>query len=239
MATYVLIPPAGNGPWYWHLVEAELRGRGHEVLAVTLPYDDDNAGLADYAEAAAAAIGDRTDVVVVAQSLGAYTGLLVCDRVPADLLILVTAMVPVPGETPGAWWEASGQSEAMRAAAERDGRTLGGEDDTVETFMHDVPADLRAAAMEHAVGQSGGAFADPWPLESLPDVPIRFLLCRDDRFFPADFMRRQATERLGRTADEMDGGHSIALSRPGELVERLEQFRAESARSAHPSATAR
>ncbi len=30
-ATYVLIHGAGDVGWYWHLVEAELRGRDHDV----------------------------------------------------------------------------------------------------------------------------------------------------------------------------------------------------------------
>jgi hypothetical protein len=38
-------------------------------------------------------------------------------------------------------------------------------------------------------------------------------------------MRRLARERLGIEAEEMDGGHLVALSRPKELVERLEAFR--------------
>jgi hypothetical protein len=58
-------------------------------------------------------------------------------------------------------------------------------------------------------------------------VPTRFLLCRDDRFFPADFMRRVVKERLGITPDEMDGGHLPALAHPHELVARLEQYRVE------------
>jgi hypothetical protein len=53
-------------------------------------------------------------------------------------------------------------------------------------------------------------------------VPTRFLLCRDDRFFPAEFMRRVVRERLGIVPDEIDGGHTIALGRPGELADRLE-----------------
>jgi pimeloyl-ACP methyl ester carboxylesterase len=65
----------------------------------------------------------------------------------------------------------------------------------------------------------------PWPLKALPDVPTRFLLCRDDRFFPAGFMRRVVRERLHITPDEMDGGHLPALSRPKELAERLEAYR--------------
>jgi hypothetical protein len=32
-------------------------------------------------------------------------------------------------------------------------------------------------------------------------------------------------ERLGFAPDEMDGGHLVALSRPEELVRRLEDFR--------------
>jgi alpha-beta hydrolase superfamily lysophospholipase len=47
MATYVLIHGAGDVAWYWHLLEAELRSRGHEVVAPDLPCEDDSAGLAD------------------------------------------------------------------------------------------------------------------------------------------------------------------------------------------------
>jgi hypothetical protein len=32
MATYVLIHGAGDVGWYWHLVEAELRRRGNDVV---------------------------------------------------------------------------------------------------------------------------------------------------------------------------------------------------------------
>ena len=44
MATYVLIPGAGSDSWYWHLVTPLLRERGHDVVAVDLPCDDDSAG---------------------------------------------------------------------------------------------------------------------------------------------------------------------------------------------------
>jgi pimeloyl-ACP methyl ester carboxylesterase len=72
--------------------------------------------------------------------------------------------------------------------------------------------------------QSGTPFEKPWPLEGWPDVPTRFLLCRDDRFFPAEFMRRVVRERLGITPDEIDGGHLPALARPQDLVEWMERL---------------
>ncbi len=65
------------------------------------------------------------------------------------------------------------------------------------------------------------------PLAAWPDVPTRVLLCRDDRLFPAAFIRRVARERLGIIPDEIDGGHTPALSRPKELAARLEAYAAE------------
>ena len=90
--------------------------------------------------------------------------------------------------------------------------------------MHDVPPDLVAEALKRVRDQSDTPGEKPWPLEAWPDVPTRFLLCRDDRFFPADWMSRVVKERLGITADEIDGSHCIALSRPKELADRLEAY---------------
>ena len=215
MATYVLIPGAGSDSRYWHRVVPELRAGGHEVVAVDLPCDDDGAGLSDYADAVVEAIGDRTDVIVVAQSLGGFTAPLVCDRVPVRMIVLVAAMVPRPGESPGDWWANTGWPPVET-------------DDLATIFFHDVPPEVAAEAVQHGRDQSGTPFEKPWPLDAWPDVPTKFLLCRDDRFFPAEFQRRVVAERLGIVPDEMDGGHLPALARPSELVERLEAYRVES-----------
>src|SRR5437879_397973 len=122
MATYVLIHGAGSGSWYWHLVVPELSARGHDVVAPDLPSDDDTAGLSEYANVVVEAIGQRTDLVVVAQSMAGFTAPLVCSRVAVDLLILVAGMVPAPGERPGDWWANTGWEEARREQAERAGR---------------------------------------------------------------------------------------------------------------------
>jgi len=122
MSTFVLIHGAGSGASYWHLVRPRLESAGHDVVAVDLPCDDDRAGLAEYLTATLDAIGDHTDLVLVAQSMGGFTAPLVADRVPADLMVLVAAMVPAPGESPGDWWANTGHAEAMAAAAAGDGR---------------------------------------------------------------------------------------------------------------------
>jgi pimeloyl-ACP methyl ester carboxylesterase len=226
MATYVLIHGAGSDSWYWHLVVPELRARGHDVVAPDLPCEDEAAGFSEYADAVVSAIGDRRDLIVVAQSLGGFTAPLVCDRVPTQLLILVAAMVPLPGEPPGAWWSNTGWEQARREQAIRDGRPADAAFDVMVEFFHDVPPEVVAEALARGERlQSGTPFEKPWPLAAWPDVPTRFLLCRDDRFFPADFMRRVVRDRLGITPDEIDGGHLPALSRPRELVDRLEAYR--------------
>ena len=86
--TYALIPGAGGAAWYWHRVEAELRRRGRDAVAVDLPADDDAAGLAEYADAVVAAVAGRADIVLVAQSLAGFSAPLVCERRPVSLLVL-------------------------------------------------------------------------------------------------------------------------------------------------------
>jgi pimeloyl-ACP methyl ester carboxylesterase len=214
MATYILIHGAGGTSWYWHRIVPLLEVGGHDVVAVDLPCDDDRAGLVDYVDAVVDAIGDRSGLILVAQSLAGFTAPLVCTRVPVRLLVLVAAMVPRPGESAGQWWANTGHvfPEPFDEAA---------------VFAHDVPADVAAVLPQHLRKQSTTPFETPWPLESWPDVPTRFLLCRDDRFFSADFQRRVVQERLGFVPDEMSGGHLPALAHPEELVEHLERYRAE------------
>jgi len=96
--TFVLIHGAGDVGWYWHLVEAELRGRGHDVVAPDLPGDDESLELTDYADSVVEAVGDRRNLVVVAQSFGGFTAPLVAARLPTDVLVLIAGMNPAPGE---------------------------------------------------------------------------------------------------------------------------------------------
>src|SRR5438093_12312826 len=104
MTTFVLIPGAGGDGWYWHRVVPELESRGHDVVAVTLPAGDNTAGWTAYADAIVRAIGDRTELILVAQSLAGFSAPLVCERLAIDLLVLLNAMIPRPGEPGYEWW---------------------------------------------------------------------------------------------------------------------------------------
>jgi len=219
MSKFVLIPGAGGAAWYWHRAVAELRGRGHEALAVELPGADESAELPEYADAVAAAIGEHDDVVVVAQSMGGFTAPMACARVPAAQLVLVNAMVPLPGETPGEWWDATGSSEARLDAAAAGGYSA--EFDLSTYFLHDVPAEIAAAGEAHQSPEADVAFGQPCGIARWPDVATRVLAGAEDRFFPVEFQRRVARDRLGTEAEVIPGGHLAALSHPVELVDRL------------------
>ena len=170
------------------------------------------------------AIGMRRSIVLVAQSLAGFTAPQACLEASVDQLVLLNAMIPSPGETAGAWWDSTGQGQAMAERAARDGRS--GEFDLVEYFLHDVPQGITQEALAGGRDQAGRVFEDAWPLDRWPDVPTRVLAGQDDRFFPIEFQRRIAEARLGFTPDEMPGGHLLALGRPVELADRLEAYAA-------------
>jgi len=223
MATFVLIHGGGDVGWYWHLVEDVLRQGGHDVVAPDLPCDDAAASLLDYADAVVDAIGDRRDLIVVGQSYGGFTAPLVADRLPVEALVLVAGMIPAPGERPADWWEHTGHGQAVREQARRDGG-LTGNDDPFVVFYHDVPRGLAEQALSKERSESETAYNSPWPLDAWPAVPTRFVVCTEDRFFPAGFMRRVVAERLGVVADEIAAGHCVALSRPGDLADLLDGY---------------
>jgi pimeloyl-ACP methyl ester carboxylesterase len=222
VSRFVLIPGAGGAAWYWHRVVPELRARGHEAVAVDLPGADGSAGLPEYADAVVAAIASQRDVVVVAQSMGGFSAPMACSRVPVRLLVLVNAMIPLPGETPGDWWGDTGWEPARVAAAQAGGYSA--EFDLATYFLHDVPADVATAGEEHQYAEADIAFGQPCAIERWPDVPTRVIAGRDDRFFPLKFQRQVARERLGADVNEIPGGHLAALSRPAELTDQLTRY---------------
>ena len=148
--------------------------RGHDTVAPDLPIEDDTAGLTEYATAVIDAIGDRRDVVVVAQSFGGYIAPIVAERIDARLIVLVAAMIPSPGESAeemfvNTRWEPAQLEDSSELAV----------------FYHDVPRELADEALSRGRRQSDTPGREPWPLAAWPDIETRFVLCRNDRFFPA------------------------------------------------------
>jgi pimeloyl-ACP methyl ester carboxylesterase len=221
MATFVLIPGAGGVAWYWHRVVPLIEAASHEAIAVDLPGDDEQAGLSAYADRVLEAIGAR-HVVLVAQSLGAFTAALVCARVRVRMLVFVNGMIPLPGETAGEWWDNTGSIAARTMAADRGGYSP--DFDLATYFLHDVPPDIIEQGAAHERPEADFVFGEPCRFEAWPEVPIHVIVGRGDRFFPIDFQRRVAQERLHVEIDELSGGHLPALSNPRGLADHLLEY---------------
>lgn len=223
MAHFVLIHGAGTNAWYWGPLTAELRSRGHDVVAPEMPVTDESAGLSEYADAVIEHIDRSTRPVVVAHSFAGFIGPIVCDRIDTSLLVMLHAQIPIPGETPGEWWVDSGYQEARVAHDAEPG--VPSPADVRAFALHDSPRDLVEEYLAaHTRDQSARPFEDPWPLSAWPSVPTRVLNARDDHFFPAAFLRELAQERLGIEADEVPGDHSPMLGNPEVVAERLEAY---------------
>ena len=223
----LLVPGAGGAAWYWHRLVPELQSRGHSAIAVDLPGDDETRGIHEYADLIVAAIDDRDGAIVVAQSMGGFSAPMACDRHPVRLLVFLNAMIPRPGETAGEWWANTGSEEARLAGARAGGYPSAFDLQTY--FLHDVPAEAAAGGERNARNEADIAFTQQfnvakWP----PATTLRVLAGRDDRFFPLDFQRKVARDRLGCEVDVIPGGHLVALSRPVELADRLERYAGES-----------
>ena len=111
MTDFVLVPGAGGiGTPYWRHVTSRLEDAGNHAHVVDLPGEDRDAGLPEYATLIVDAIRNCVAPVVVAQSMGGFSAVMACDQVHAHGLILVNAMVPEPGETPGIGGKQQGPS---------------------------------------------------------------------------------------------------------------------------------
>lgn len=118
-------------------------------------------------------------------------------------------MIPRPGETDDEMWKATGWTFPQGEA---------------DAFYHDVDPALAAEARSRERGQSETTSREPWPLEAWPDVPTHVIIGRDDRFFPADWLRASSATASGSSPMRSGRGHTLALSRPRELVELMESY---------------
>ncbi len=221
MATFLLIPGAGADPRVWGMTIETLRELGHDGIAPELPLSDE-ATPSDHADAVVAAAPEGEELVVVGQSLGAYAATIAAERLRPRHLILLSPMIPRPGESAGEWWRGTGHDEAIAELTARLGEPSEWDEEAVaEVFLHDVDPEVAAANAKYDGAPADGLFAEPLPMKEWPEVATSVLVGREDRLFPLEFQRRVARERLGHEVEEIDGGHVPYLARPAELARRL------------------
>jgi len=217
----LMIPGAGGVGAGWSLVADRLREAGHIAITPDLPTGIDQ-GISQYADAVVEASNRLRDITLVSHSMGAFTAAMASSRLPLSRMMFLNGMIPVPGESAGAWWDAVGFADARAKADREAGRDPDAEFDLGEVFFHDVPDDRRASIESvKKPPDADTAFTEPADFAAWPQLPTRVLIGRDDRFFPAEFQHRVARERLKAVHPELievPGGHMAALAYPDEIA---------------------
>jgi pimeloyl-ACP methyl ester carboxylesterase len=219
MATFGLVHGVCAGAWCWDLVVPYLEEAGHGVVAMDLPGDDADASFSDYADVVDRALGDADDVVLVGHSTAGLTIPLVAARRPIKQLVFVCGVIPVPGESAAArgidWriiepseWQVDNGDGSFSISPEGYRRHLAPDADP--TLADEVVSLLRP--------QFINPFLEPCPLDRLPDVPRRYILCTEDQIVGPEWSRREAPARLGVQPIELEASHSPMASRPRDLA---------------------
>ena len=215
----LLVPVPGSDGWFWHQLQAALEPRGHRAIAVTLPGDNDAAGLAEIADAIVEGSRAAGPVVLVAQSMGGFSAPLAVDRLDVERLVLLDAMVPAPGERPGL----VGGGRAGRGSSQRRASRppAGGVRRRPRLLPRCTGGGHEGGLLPPQPDGSDRTFEEPWPLETWPDVPTSGLAGADDRLFPVELQQRVARDRLGIDLEVVPGGHLVALANPEVVADRL------------------
>ncbi len=221
MATFCLI----HGQWHdgscWGPVADRLRAAGHEVVAPDLPFDDPDAGYAERARPALAALaGLDGQVVIVGHSAGsAEAALVAAERRPALVVYLCPRFggLPVP----------TGAPDVFRAgfpfpAKDVLGRTVWEPQDAIDVMYSRLPPATGRALARRL--RPGAAAAGEYPLGRPPDIPSALVYATDDEFFTPEWERFVARDMLGVEPIEIAGGHFPMAEDPAALAELLDRL---------------
>lgn len=233
VVVFGLVHGAWHRGWHWHLLVAELAGRGYQSIAVDLPTEEADAGADRYADVVLDALAGYADVVLVAHSLGGLTAAVVARRRPVRELVLVAPLLPEPELS----WDAVARREGdllQRGLGRGQVAGPGGSSSwlperAVERLYPDVSGDLAAEAARRLRPQYWRISGEVTPLAEWPAVPTRVVVCADDLVVTPDALRRVVrqraesvgTARLPAELVELAGGHSPFLARPAELADLL------------------
>ena len=223
MATFGLVHGVCAGAWSWDLLRPYLEEAGHDVAAVDLPCDEPEAMFSDYARVVDGALPPATDdIVLVGHSTGGFTIPLVAALRPVRELVYLCATLPVPGESVaehGVDWGVVDSAEWQ--VYNSDGSFSITHDGLIRHVAQDVDRALVDEIAARLRPQFLAPFTERCPLDAMPDVASRYILCSEDHIVSPEWSRRVAGQRLGVEAVQLPGSHSPMASRPAELANAL------------------
>lgn len=225
MATFVLVHGAWHGAWCWERLRPLLEGRGHATVAMDLPVDDPDAGLAEYARVVVGSLPAADDVVLVGHSLGASVIPLVAAARNVRRLVFLCPVVRALGRSlaDGADEDAGMSSRDLTTGREffDDASSAWQADPAIAAFYNACEPSTAVWAAGRLRRQYWRYWDEPNELVDWPPGERRAIVCTDDRLVAPAWAQRILPERLGVTPAEMPGDHSPFLSYPARLADLL------------------
>ncbi len=222
--TFGLIAGGCHNAWCWERLIPELKARGYDAVAPTLPTDDPKAGLEEYVSAVASGVaGVSGPLVLVGHSMAGYYLPLAAGRVGAVRMVFLGAIVPKEGL---AGWEVAADNPYSSAAGgeakvDDEGRMVVPPDLAQQVLFADADDETATWAKAHLQPQGSGPMLEPFPAGGWPaGVPSSYILMTEDRITEPAWARRIA-QSLGTTAIELPGSHSPFMVRPAQLADTL------------------
>ena len=237
MKPIVLIHGAWHGPWCWDDVAADLRGRGHDVHAVTLPGHDrpgDHRRIWNRISQYVAAVEDTCSAlsepaVLVGHSMGGYTVQRYLETRTAAAGVLV-ASVPASGTLrPNLRAIRRRPGPTLLAAVTADYSRMVADADLVRElfFTPETPDDVVAATVERLQNESALAINTMAVRRIKTDQvtsPMFVIGAEGDAVFSVAEQHELAAA-YGVEADIMPGGHDLMLDTTWPaLADRLHQI---------------
>lgn len=229
----VLVHGAWHTPVIWEPVVALLEERGHQVTVPELPIDSTIASGLDHAEIIAAAHEGDEPPVIVCQTTGSLTALLVPSMRPIKQIIHVNGLLPKLGTSFSE--QARGDEfkfgEESGRLYDRDARSFWNDEARFgELLAHDCDDMTKAKLWNQLRPQARRPMTEVTPLTAWPDTPTSAILYSNDADLPIEWLRRTTLERLGVEAVELPGSQLGFNARPRLFVRTLVRLMASSAR---------
>ncbi|MBE9052425.1 alpha/beta hydrolase [Nostocales cyanobacterium LEGE 11386] len=241
MSLFCLVHGAFQGAWCWDLLIPYLEAQGHKTVAMDLPIEDVSASLSQFADVVFQALPKTDDdIVLVGHSMAGTVIPLVAEAHQVRQLVFLTALIPYPETSTLDQFSHNLDVDSLKSLNyepkeprrleqfddEPDmfnpvsaGKNFSDEAVLMEFFYHDCQPDvMRWALSKGRLQQSMAYIFEVNPLNSLPNIECKYIVCTDDRIISPAWSRYAARKRLGVDAIEMPGGHCPHLSRPAHLA---------------------
>jgi pimeloyl-ACP methyl ester carboxylesterase len=228
MTTFALVHGAWHGDWCWGAVPEGLAAKGHKAVCTSYPCDDPGAGWSEYKGAVLADLDEIDDeIVLVGHSLGGCVVPLVAAERDVMRIVLLCSFPPAPGESLDDAVANAPQLTEDRAAIWRSSRDALDRhvwpdfESAAYAMYHDCDPGEARKAFDRLRPQAHTPFAEAWPLDGWPDVPVASIVCTEDRMGNPMLLAKVARETFGVEAIQLPGSHSPFLSHPDALVQVL------------------